>query len=166
MTVQTEQHEAVTAPAAPDFEMRLAFAEATVAALMAHKYGEALNGANEAFQDARQATPEPVEERTFRSNVVLRLAGDVIRKRGWTQGTYEGLEGAVCAMGAIRLVTRGDDWLYRPVAVVESGGTPVNETEAVAELVARIEADTRCKLSVPSWNDSRTSVDDVLRLLY
>lgn len=169
MDTQTEQQEAVTAPAEPDFEMRLAFAEATVAALMAHKYGEALDGAHEAAeaaQGALSATPDPAEGtpqdgKPFRSNTVLRLAGDLIRKRGWVQGEYEHGT-ALCAMGAIRTVTRGDGWYQRPL----TDGTPVNEIEAVSELLRRITVDTGSKIMIPRWNDSRGDVDDVLRLLY
>ncbi|AKA61668.1 hypothetical protein SEA_YDN12_1 [Streptomyces phage YDN12] len=94
---------------------------------------------------------------TFQPNPILKAAGDLIRSRGWTQGQFD--EGrSLCAMGAIRVATRGDEWFYRP--------EPAGEREAITVLLARIADEFGHGLSVPGWNDRQEDVQDVLRLLY
>ena len=93
----------------------------------------------------------------FQPNPILKAAGDLIRARGWTTHAFESGR-AMCAMGAIRTATRGDDWFYQP--------EPAGERDAVRVLLDRIAAEFGPGLSVPGWNDRQDSPEGVLRLLY
>lgn len=106
------------------------------------------------LKERERAAQQP---EAFRPNAILKAAGDLIRARGWTQEAFED-EGALCAIGAIRTATRGDEWFYRP--------EPAGEREAVNVLLDRIAAEFGPGLSVPGWNDRQDSAQDVLRLLY
>lgn len=93
----------------------------------------------------------------FQSNPILKAAGDVIRARGWVRGLYDSSTG-VCAMGAIRTVTRGDAWGANP--------EPAGEREAINVLLERIAAAFGPGLSVPGWNDRQEDAEGVLQLLW
>jgi len=93
----------------------------------------------------------------YRPNPILKAAGDLIRARGWTTGAFDNGT-AMCAMGAIRTATRGDNWWYQPV--------PAGEQEAVLVLLDRIAHEFGPGLSVPGWNDRQHDAEDVLRLLF
>lgn len=41
---------------------------------------------------------------------LARRSAALIRKRGWTQGSFEANSGALCALGAIRLACTGTTW--------------------------------------------------------
>lgn len=94
----------------------------------------------------------------FQSQPILKAAGDLIRARGWTTGAYDDARGQLCAMGAIRVATRGEAWEYHP--------EPVGEREAIGVLLDRIAAEFGPGLSVPGWNDRQDSVEGVLSLLF
>lgn len=93
----------------------------------------------------------------FRSQPILKAAGDLIRVRGWTTDAFENGR-ALCALGAIRTVTRGDNWFYQPV--------PADECAAIKVLLDRIAAEFGPGLSVPGWNDRQDSAEGVLSLLF
>lgn len=94
------------------------------------------------------ATRQP---ETFRSHPVLRRAGDLIRERGWHQGSWDNSEGAVCAWQAVKLA---------------AGGDTNAETNAVATLLDRIRREFGDEGSVSGWNDRQgRTVDEVLRVL-
>lgn len=119
----------------------------------------ALKEADELATAALLAARERAEQKPelFRSSPILKAAGELIRERGWTKGEFDHGR-AVCAMGAIRTVTRGENWWYRP--------EPAGEREAVQLLLDRIADEFGPGLSVPGWNDRQTDVQDVLRLLF
>ena len=86
-------------------------------------------------------------------NAVLRRAGDIIRSRGWTQGTWADEDGAVCPRRAVSLA---------------AGYDTAAEADALAVLLSRIRDEFGdSSSSVAGWNDraGRTRAD-VLRLLY
>jgi len=90
--------------------------------------------------------PQPVSPLT----AVYLAAIDVIRERGWTRGHLRDEQGAVCTVQAIR-----------------AAAGPANRglaDDACAALLDTIQqqytADT-----IPSWNDSQTSADTVIRIL-
>lgn len=179
MTTATEHTETVAAIAASkpnretfadlppvSFELRLEMSHAAMAVLLgipedtqaalseALKEADALavTGALAERQRAAQQRPE-----LFQSNPILKAAGDIIRARGWIKGAYDSSTG-VCAMGAIRIVTRGDAWEYHP--------EPAGEREAIALLLDRIADAFGPGLSVPGWNDRQEDAEGVLRLLF
>lgn len=121
-------------------EARQAVAAAIAAADRYSAEASALEGA--------LAPPE-----TFVSHPILKRAGDIIRDRGWHQGSWTSDQGAVCALQAIRLA---------------AGGQPGSEQDAVAALLVRIRhAFGDGASSVPGWNDRRDRTRaDVLRLLF
>ena len=145
-----------------DLDTRMTMVLAGINAILSHKHGDAVAEANAAVAEANAAVaeiqdeilitlPEP-EAPVFQPHPILKAAGDVIRDRGWHQGAFEAECGPqVCALGAIKLVTPGD---FRA------------QLDAQRELLNRIAADTGQESSVPIWNDSRDSVDEVIRLLY
>lgn len=98
-----------------------------------------------------EAATRPPE--TFRSHPVLKRAGDIIRTRGWHQGSWTSSQGAVCALHAVRLAT---------------GGNEQAEADAVAVLLDRIRYEFADRASsVPGWNDRRDRTQaEVLRLLF
>lgn len=167
MTTATKTQTLPDVPAdskALSFDERLALAGIRITTTIDHKHGDAIREAHESMSAAacleaeELLAPEPV---TFEPNQVLAAARRIIEARGWTKGAYDQPNGAVCAINAIRLVTRGDGWYYRP--------TPYNtepEVTAMAELTNRIAADTGKTLTIPAWNDSRADKSEVLRLLY
>lgn len=84
---------------------------------------------------------------TFRSHPVLKLAGDLIRKRGWVQHQFEAEDGALCTLGAVSEA---------------SSRTSADYYDATQELIRRIG-----DVAVAAWNDQRgRTVDDVLRVLW
>lgn len=106
------------------------------------------------LKEREAATQRP---ELFQSNPILKAAGDLIRARGWVKGEFDRGR-AMCAMGAIRTATRGDDWFYRP--------EPAGEREAVNVLLDRIANEFGPGLSVPGWNDRQEDAEGVLRLLF
>lgn len=103
-----------------------------------------------------QSTEDPAT--VFPPHPALAKARRIIESRGWTRGEYVASSGAVCAMAAIREAVYGPGWHYRAF--------DQRELEPAAELMNRIAADTGYALSVPAWNDSRSDVSEVVRLLY
>lgn len=149
---------AVTHPAALDidFPTRLAIARAGMEALMDHAAGPAREEAQRALCGALDAVPgagellDPVAVRRP-PHRVLAAAGELIRVRGWARNVFEAPDGAVCALAAIRHVSRFAG----------------EEAAAEAELLSRIAADVgHDAWSVPGWNDRQSSAAAVLRLLY
>lgn len=148
------------------FEMRLELSHAAMAVLLdipedtqtalsaALKEADGLTVAGALAEQQRAAQQRP---ELFQSQPILKAAGDLIRARGWTTGAFDNGT-AMCAMGAIRTATRGDNWWYQPV--------PAGEQEAVLVLLDRIADEFGPGLSVPGWNDRQDNVNDVLRLLY
>lgn len=150
--------QAVTHPATVDidFPARLAIARAGMEALMDHAAGPAREEARQALCGALAAVPEagelldPVAGRSP-SHPVLAAAGALIRARGWARDVFETPDGAVCALAAIRHVSRFAG----------------EEAAAEAELLSRIAADVgHDAWSVPNWNDRQPDAAAVLRLLY
>lgn len=160
-----------TAPeaAAPavDFDTRLMITSIGMDVLLAHVGGKALADAHAAVTAAKaeaerygaeavtlaawKATQRPG---LFQSHHILKAAGDLIRARGWHQGSWTDGKGAVCALAAIRLA---------------SGGNGSAEADAVSVLLGRIRDDlgqAAAGHSIPGWNDSRRSVGEVLHLLF
>lgn len=153
-----------TAPAV-DFDTRLMITRIGMDVLLAHVGGQALADAHAAVTAAVaeadrygaeavalaawKATQRPG---LFQSHHILKAAGDLIRNRGWNQGSWTNDKGAVCALAAIRLAARGN-------------GSA--EADAVAVLLGRIQDDLgQTAHSVSGWNDSRRSVGEVLHLLF
>lgn len=81
----------------------------------------------------------------MRASDVLRKAGDVIRERGWCQGSFESDSGAVCIWGAVRVV---NDWGWsddamNPVRyILDTNEAEWNDTNGrtFSEAVALIDA--------------------------
>lgn len=144
-----------------DFDTRLALASAGMDAIHAHNHGVTLAEAHTAVQAAQEAPELLAEEvRPFQPHPVLKAAGDLIRVRGWVQGAFESPDGALCAHGAIRVAV---------LRTVHSAGSVGSlESAALDELCRRITAAGQGNpgTSVSRWNDSRGSVDEVLKLLY
>ena len=146
-----------------DIDTRMTMALAGINAIIDHKHGDAVAEANREAEAAVEAAellePEPPQ---FKPHPILKAAGDVIRAKGWHQGDYRSeATGAVCALGAIiDAVYGGDSRISRDL----TGSTW--EDGAIRELLNRIAAETGDPHSVSSWNDSRSSVDEVVRLLY
>jgi hypothetical protein len=154
-------------PAVIDFDTRMSLVgiamdvllevpEGTQAALSAalkEADGLAVAGALAERQRAAQQRPE-----LFQSQPILKAAGDLIRARGWTKGAYDDARGRLCAIGAIRVATRGEAWEYHP--------EPAGERDAINVLLERIADAFGPGLSVPGWNDRQTSAEDVLKLLF
>lgn len=166
MTTATQNH-ATAAPARPDpttpdvgLDTRLMLASIGLDVTLGHAVGSALAEANAAATAAileAQNTEDP--KVTFEPNAYLAEARAIIESRGWIKGEYGSTTGAVCAMSAIREAVYGPEWGCLPTDDRETG--PVNE------LLARIADDTgTTAYSIPAWNDSRDSVDDVVKLLY
>lgn len=165
MTTATKTQTLPDVPAdskALDFDERLVLAGISISTAIDHKYGDVIRDAQAEAAACLEAeellAPEPV---TFEPNQVLATARRIIETRGWTKGAYDQPNGAVCAINAIRLVTRGDGWYHRPTPY-----TTEPEDTAMAELTNRIAADTGNTLTIPAWNDSRADKSEVLRLLY
>lgn len=164
---QTTARPAVTVPAplTIDFDTRLMLAAIGMDAILKHRHGDALKEAHAAVTAARTEADRYGAEAlalgglldaqgpgTFRSHPILKRAGDIIRGRGWHQGSWNDERGAVCALAAIRLATGGDSSA---------------EADAVTVLLERIRSDLgHDSLSVPGWNDSRRSASQVLALLF
>lgn len=146
----------VTAPAAVDFDTRLALASAGMDAIHAHRHGTTLAEARAAVATAYE-TPELLDppEPKFKSHPLLAQARKIVEKRGWVQGAFESPTGCVCAGEAIRIA---------------GGGHPLSRSvlDAQEELVNRIAADTgEAGLGITQWNDTHCkSQADVFRLLY
>lgn len=164
-TMNQTQAPAVEIPAAVDFDTRLMLASIGMDVLLAHAGGQDLLDAHAAvtaaIADADRYGAEAAAlallkaaqaPGTFRSHPILKAAGQIIRDRGWHQGSWTNERGAVCALAAIRIATGGDTG---------------QEADAVAVLLDRIRDDLgQSAYSVPGWNDSRRSASDVLRLLF
>jgi hypothetical protein len=139
--------------------------------MLAQVFMDVVLGSDQAVQDAHKAVADAIAAAgrysdqsaslkdhtaptvTFTSHPVLKLAGDIVRSRGWAQQVFTDQQGAVCAWQAIRL------------AAVGFG----QEASAVTELLARIRHDlgqSGSGYSIPGWNDSRRTSQDVLRLLW
>lgn len=164
MTTATETPRAATAAPTklptPDvgLDTRLMMASIGLDVTMAEAVGRDLAEANAAATAAileAQSTPDPYPG--YEPHPVLQRAAQLIRERGWVQGVYEAPGGRLCAMAAIREAVYGPMWSVTP--------SDQRERDAAYELMRRIKDDTGTSFSVPSWNDSRSSVDDVLRLL-
>lgn len=180
MTTATEHEAAVAAIAATTpsretfrdlppvtFEMRLELSHAAMAVLLdipedtqaalsaalKEADGLAVAGVLAERQRAAQQRPE-----LFQSQPILKAAGDLIRARGWTKGAYDNARGQLCAIGAIRVATRGEAWEYHP--------EPAGERDAINVLLDRIADAFGPGLSVPGWNDRQNSAEDVLKLLW
>lgn len=80
---------------------------------------------------------------------VYLAAIDVIRERGWTRAHLRDEAGAVCAVGAIRAAASRDRGLA---------------DDACAHLLNVIQREFTAE-TVPSWNDSQTSAESVIRIL-
>ncbi|ALY07251.1 hypothetical protein SEA_MAIH_1 [Streptomyces phage Maih] len=147
------------------FELRLELSHAAMAVLLdvpedtQAALSDALKEADALAVAGVLATRQNAVQRPelFQSQPILKAAGDLIRSRGWVKGEFDRGR-ALCAMGAIRTVTRGDQWFYRP--------EPAGEREAVNVLLERIAHEFGPGLSVPGWNDRQEDVQDVLRLLF
>lgn len=162
---QTQTAPAVAVPATVDFDTRLMLAAIGIDVILERTGGQALADAHAAVTaavaDADRYAAEAAalgalkaaqRPGVFRSHPILKAAGDLIRARGWHQGSWNDERGAVCALAAIRLATAGD-----------AG----READAVAVLLERIQDELgHGAYSVPGWNDSRRSVADVMRLLF
>lgn len=155
---------AVTVPASHtiDFDTRLMLAAIGMDVLLAqHGLEEAHAAVTAAIAEADRYGAEALalgalmdaqSPGTFRSHPILKRAGDIIRGRGWHQGSWNDERGAVCALAAIKLATGGDSSA---------------EADAVTVLLARIRSDLgHDTYSVPGWNDSRRSASQVLTLLF
>jgi len=151
MTTATTNR-AVTAPAAVDFDTRLTLASAGMDAVLRHRHGDALAGARAAAEAALSSVPEPGPEDEPETHPLLARAADLIRVRGWTQGTYESADGRLCAIGALQLAATGE--------------LPDSYQDAERVLVDRITREIGREMTVPAWNDSRTDVSQVLKLVY
>lgn len=161
----TATHTPKAAPAAPEqptpdvgLDTRLMMASIGLDVTMSEAVGEHLAEANAAATAAileAQSTPDPYPG--YAPHPVLQRAAQLIRERGWVKGVYESPGGRLCAMAAIREVLYGPVWTMAP--------SDQRERDAAYELMRRIKDDTGTSFSVPAWNDSRSSVDDVLRLL-
>lgn len=127
--------------------------QAALSAALKEADGLAVAGALAERQRAAQQRPE-----LFQSNPILKAAGDLIRVRGWTKGAYDDARGQLCAMGAIRVATRGEAWEYHP--------EPAGERDAINILLDRIADAFGPGLSVPGWNDRQEDAEDVLKLLF
>ena len=178
MTTATEHTETVAAIAASkpnretfadlppvSFELRLEMSHAAMAVLLGipedtqAALSEALKEADALAVTGALAERQRAAQRPdlFQSNPILKAAGDIIRARGWIKGEFEH-DRAVCAMGAIRTATRGENWWYQP--------EPAGEREAINVLLARIADEFGPGLSVPGWNDRQDNAEGVLRLLF
>lgn len=149
---------AKAAPAAVPFETRLELAGVGIDTLMSVAAGDALAEANAAATAAvleAQSTVDPTPQ--WKPHPVLQQAAELIRTRGWVQGVYESPGGRLCAMAAIREALYGPVWTMTP--------SDHRERDAAYELMRRIKDDTGTAFSVPAWNDSRGSVEDVVRLM-
>lgn len=105
---------------------------------------------DEAAEILEAAATEPP---AFQPNAVLAKARAIIEQRGWAQHTLCDDDGRVCAMGAIRMASKGN----------------VNdEDDAAWELGRRIHNTPEWDgLSIPGWNDQHGQTEDgVLKLLY
>lgn len=154
-----------TTPTAIDFDTRLALAGIKMDVLL--DVGEDTQAAvSEALKEAdslavagdlklRETAAQKPQR--FRSQPILKAAGDLIRARGWTTGQFQ-TGTALCALGAIRTATRGNDWSNQP--------EPAGEYGAINVLLERIADEFGPGLSVPGWNDRQTSDEGVLRLLW
>lgn len=154
---------AVTAPAAEvDLRTRMDIAKAGIDAILAHRHGITLAEARAAVTEAEEILPR--EDGTGRpTNPILAAAGKMIMSVGWIQGTYGNTEVGMCAAGAVRAVARGEGWAAGvPQFIYQSQ----EERDAIDELLNRIALDLGETTSIPDWNDSRTDVSQVLRLLY
>lgn len=127
--------------------------QAALSAALKEADGLAVAGALAERQRAAQQRPE-----LFQSQPILKAAGDLIRARGWTKGAYDDARGQLCAMGAIRVATRGEAWEYHP--------EPAGERDAINVLLERIADAFGPGLSVPGWNDRQEDAEDVLKLLF
>lgn len=144
------------AGAALDFDTRLMGISLTVDVAMNLTAGPALKAAQTAVQRAREQGM--FEPREYKPNPILKAAADLIRERGWARGEYE-VNGRLCALGAIRTVTRGENWFcVLPVSD--------EEHDAMRELMYRVSREFGPATGIPKWNDSRSDVGEVLRLLY
>lgn len=143
-----------------DFDTRLALASAGIKATLDHKHADALSEAHaEAEAAIKQAgSPILVAPARFQPNDVLARAREIIETRGWAQGAIQRRDGAVCAVGAIRIAVYGSS--------CGSWEDNNEEVDATHELLDRIAATTGQDMNVPTWNDSRTTKDEVISLLY
>ena len=136
---------------AVDLETRLALAGAGMDAVLAHRHADALAGARAAVREAQSTLPPvPEDNPGFPYHRVLARAAELIRERGWVRHEYESADGALCAVQAIRTV---------------AGEGTLAAADAEAELLRRIRDDVGDAFGIPQWNDSRSGVGEVLRLL-
>lgn len=150
-----------TGAAAIDIDTRLTMAAAGMDAILGHKHGEILTEASEQLAAVKEAAAEQsaADNPSRGHNKILKAAGDLIRVRGWTKGTYVNESGALCTLGAIRTAARGVGWFGKPHTD--------EELRAMGELLRRISAEFGPDhLSIPRWNDGARDVNEVLKLLY
>jgi hypothetical protein len=72
---------------------------------------------------------------------VLRKAGDVLRLRGWCQGTMESWQGAHCALGSIRSASGKNCRAYveaRDVLWEVVGGYPARWNDQIGRTAAEV----------------------------
>lgn len=136
-----------------DFDTRLAI---TIAGMNVLLDRHDMSETRAAVEEAQLAPILPPECET---NPVLAQAGDIIRERGWTTDAFEGPQGQVCAVGAMRVALGG-----HPLGVADNTYSLMNEAAAV--LRDRIEEETGVYQNIQSWNDAQPNVDAVLKLLY
>jgi hypothetical protein len=74
----------------------------------------------------------------------------IIRERGWTRGGLRDEQGAVCAVGAIR---------------VAAGPDRGQADDACAHLLEVIQTQFTAD-TLPAWNDQQTSPEPVIRMLH
>lgn len=137
----------VTTEADIGLDARLTLASAGIDAVMVHRHQAALYAAQLAVQAAESWMPVPPQDPP---NEVLERARRVIETRGWVQHEYTAVNGAVCAQRAVCVAAP-----YGP-----------GRDAALSVLQRRILEETHEDMSVTRWNDTRSNVSDVLRLLY
>lgn len=137
-----------------DFNTRLELAAVGLDVLLEKHTADANAAAVQAVAEAEALLTAPAPEKLMAprpSNYVLTQAAEVIRQRGWLKGNMYNEQGNVCALQAIHIAAGG----YGPA-----------EREAKKVLLNRIESELGQPWSIPGWNDSRGSEDEVFRLLY
>lgn len=135
------------------FTERLEAAKIWHSATLAEKHGAVLREAADAVRQAMAGVPDhmPTLADVRPPNPVLAAAGVLILRRGWARDVFVAPDGALCALAAVRVVPCD----------------PHREADALSELVQRIRLDLgHDRMSITRWNDTRSSREEVTRLLY